>query len=241
MFSFFVSNVCCILGTMAWRSPPDSCVISLQCQNGHLACINCSQTGVQCSACSRSISRIKNVVLDKIIATATVSCKYARMGCPELCSFLSRDSHEKLCPFEPKMCTVPGCNQAGYESRFLDHLKAKHNVDETLELEECTAGEYSLMASLCLNSSHSEVLLTLQSGDDCYLLHQESTASGELLHVTSLEQSVQRKYEIAVEINGEQTYCYRSLSTSSTQHGRLLVPKLVGVPVDKMLCRVRLS
>jgi hypothetical protein len=185
------------------------------------------------------------VALEKIIASATVSCKYAKMGCATVCSFSSRDAHEKMCSFEPKMCSVPGCTQAGFENRFAEHLKSKHDVDKLLDLEDCASesGEYSLMATLCLDSSNSsKVLLTHQNGVDCYLLHQESTASGELLHVTALDQSLKRKYQIAVEVNDEQTYCYKSLCTSNTkQHGRLLVPKPPGAPPKNMFCRVRLE
>ncbi|KAG0566947.1 hypothetical protein KC19_7G099000 [Ceratodon purpureus] len=216
----------------------------LQCQNGHLACIECSQRVAQCSACSRSISRIKNVALEKILTSATVSCKYARMGCTEVCTFMSRDSHEKICSFEPKMCTVPGCNLAGFEARFPEHLKSEHNVDNIIDLENCTseAGEYSLMATLYLDSSNSKALLTHENGVDCYLLHQESTTSGELLHITALEESLKRKYQIAVEINNEQTYCYKSVSAANThQHGRLLVPKQPGVTFEKMFCKIRLE
>ena len=232
--SIFYPNVCCL---------DISCVVNVQCQNGHLACTYCSEKGISCSACSRSISRIKNVALDKVITSATVGCKYTRLGCREVCNFLAREAHEKFCPFEPKPCSVPGCNQIGYEDSFSDHLKTKHNVDQIVDLEDCTSGgEYSLMANICLDSSNSEVLLTHQNSHDRYLLHQESTSSGELLHITSLEKAPKRKYEIAVEVNDDQTYCYKSMTTSNTQQqGQLLVPKHSGAPLKKMRCRIKLD
>jgi hypothetical protein len=89
--------------------------------------------------------------------------------------------------------------------------------------------------------------LKYTTSEEFHLLHQESTAVGDRLRITSLTKSplkpCKRKYEIDVEIGKELTYCYKSVSSSNPgEHNGLLIPKVLdGVPAVKKHCTIRME
>ena len=89
---------------------PSSTSLSL-CQNGHVFCTDCREKLTQCGICKRSFEKrpISNV-LQKILASVQVGCKFKSFGCTEKMNLEDRESHEKNCHFR-NICTYAneGC------------------------------------------------------------------------------------------------------------------------------------
>lgn len=195
-----------------------------------------------------------------MINALQVSCKFAGLGCKEMTAYTTRSEHEDICAFAPMKCPMPDCNKAGVKSHLRDHLADKHKISSVVEFTPAVIGyqryesvpPYSFWnyAKLDLGPSTTSVLLKYtaraRTYEEFHLLHQESTAVGDRLRITSLTKPPlkrKRKYEIDVEVGKELTYCYKSVSSSKPgEHAGLLIPKVLdGVPVGKKHCIIRME
>ena len=83
------------------------------CKNGHVFCTDCRQRLTQCGICQSPFKnrRIINV-LQKILTSITVECKFKSLGCEENLSLENRESHEKHCSFR-NVCkyAANGCSE----------------------------------------------------------------------------------------------------------------------------------
>ena len=78
---------------------PSSTYMTL-CQNGHVFCTKCRQRLAQCGICQSDFeNRPMSNVLQKILTSLQVDCKFKDFGCNEKMNLEGRDSHEKNCKF----------------------------------------------------------------------------------------------------------------------------------------------
>lgn len=105
-----------------------------QCQNGHVACASCSKkTSNVCPSCQQPTGSIRCLVLEKLIESLKVKCKFADSGCTATVKFSEKASHERTCVFEPLSCPFPGCyfrdnpllSRFKY-NRFQEHVREIH-------------------------------------------------------------------------------------------------------------------
>jgi hypothetical protein len=182
--------------------------------------------------------------MDNVKRTLLVTCKFAGLGCEEMMAYTApRSEHEDICAFAPMKCPMPDCNQAGVKSLLPDHLGDKHKISAVVDIEpnyRYKHGRDWNYAKLDLGPSTTSVLLKYTTSEEFHLLHQESTAVGDRLRITSLTKSplkpCKRKYEIDVEVGKELTYCYKSVSSSMVRLAGLATPFCCGVCGAEVWC-----
>lgn len=219
-----------------------------QCQQGHLACYACSRHGQSCEICSRAVSRIRNLVVEDMIRSTVVTCKFATLGCTEVLKFKDLTDtklfeHEKLCSFAPMICPMPGCHQAGVENLFTKHVLTDHSdIWLIVDLEYCSWTWKS--KEFELDSSTNLVLLTLIGRgipNEFYLLHQESTRSDDVIHLTSLTKCSKRHYNLDVKVSKNLTYSFEgNLDMDQVEVPSLLIPKDPGGHSLTKKCNIRM-
>lgn len=208
-----------------------------ECQLGHLLCYHCIKAGKKCSKCSEETNYIQNVAMENVMDSLGVSCKYAKLGCKNVTKFqdFTFSRHEESCPFMPMDCPMPGCTQAGVLSQFAQHLRAQHKISRLLHVG-CWEEEFDL------ETSTTSVMLRHLHSKDFYLLHHESTESGDRYQITSVKETGhKRKFVLDVKVSKELTYSYTSVSEVHVQsEGGLLVPKQPGGGTLKKRCKIQL-
>jgi hypothetical protein len=184
--------------------------------------------------------------MDNVKRTLLVTCKFAGLGCEEMMAYTApRSEHEDICAFAPMKCPMPDCNKAGVKNLLRDHLDDRHKISSVVDIKPRDSYRWPFV-KLGLGSSTTSVLLRHTISKEFHLLHQESTDVGDRLRITSLTKPplkpCKRKYEIDVKVGKDQTYCYKSVSSSNPEeYGGLLIPKAPNsVPVGKKHCTIRM-
>lgn len=100
----------------------------LQCQNGHVACASCSKlTNNVCPSCQQPTGSIRCLVLEKLIESLKVKCKFAAEGCTATVKFSEKGSHERICLYEPLSCPFPNCYFGNERYSLLqEHVRQNH-------------------------------------------------------------------------------------------------------------------
>lgn len=82
--------------TVCYSIPPTTSMVL--CQNGHVFCTPCRQRLAQCGICQSAFeNRHMSNVLQKILTSLQVDCKFKDLGCSKKMNLEERDSHEKSC------------------------------------------------------------------------------------------------------------------------------------------------
>lgn len=102
-----------------------------QCGNGHTACAGCCKklTTKKCPSCLLPIGTNRCIILEKIIESLQIQCKYFVHGCKKMLPYIKRNrgDHEDVCKYRPFQCPVVGCNREVPKSGLPNHFLNNHN------------------------------------------------------------------------------------------------------------------
>lgn len=117
-----------------------------------------------CPSCALPIGANRCIVVEKIIESLQVNCKYAVWGCKEMLQYSrgKRDEHECLCKFRPYHCPVVDCNHEGPKSDLLQHFRSAHNGAELEQLQPDDERVFTftvLTKDSAFDKSHSQYAL----------------------------------------------------------------------------------
>lgn len=74
--------------------------MSIQCENGHIACSLCSSTiRNKCPSCSIPIGYNRCRALERVLDTVRVKCENENYGCKVELSYASRKDHKRTCMY----------------------------------------------------------------------------------------------------------------------------------------------
>ena len=93
------------------------------CQNGHLICGTCKGLIKDCPLCRSDILISRHNVMDQILASVSLNCKYKTEGCSSTLELKDKDNHEKLCEFRTINCKF---NYAGCKTKLNMQDKDAH-------------------------------------------------------------------------------------------------------------------
>jgi E3 ubiquitin-protein ligase SIAH1 len=113
-----------------------------QCPEGHLICRECKDRLVvpkQCPLCKVSLSHIRNLVMEKLVAKLEVPCPNA--GCKEKIVHAKLREHLCVCEEQSVQCfdalwASSQCRWEGPVRQFAEHCEAKHGHLTTVKLNE---------------------------------------------------------------------------------------------------------
>jgi hypothetical protein len=163
-----------------------SLVVVRQCQNGHTACGGCCKklTRGLCPSCSLPIGANRCIVVEKIIESLQVHCKYAAFGCKNMMQYAKhkRHEHEVTCKFRPYQCPVLGCSLEVPKSGVSDHFRSIHdgetvyyeNPDDDDPPDEMKNSFTVSTDDVAYDRSHSQYVIVLVSKDLDSELDQDS-------------------------------------------------------------------
>ena len=139
------------------------------CENGHNVCSSCKERLSDCPTCRGTFINVRNIVLEKLAASAVYPCKNREAGCEETLPLVERNKHLSACLYQSKKCPLGilsnvGCTWTGTPSDISAHIRDVH---------------YSKTAEM---PGHFKVkLLDLDKGRD---YHQLVVILGELFLLT---------------------------------------------------------
>lgn len=80
------------------------------CENGHGICGRCKESLTNCGICRQEFSGNMNTLLNQMIESVLIKCKYHPQGCKECFSIEKNiEKHEKDCDFEITACVNCKC------------------------------------------------------------------------------------------------------------------------------------
>lgn len=156
----------------------------LQCRNGHIACSACREkipVAKGCPSCSRPVGVIRNVAIEKIIASLMIDCKYASHGCTVKLPYSEQSSaeqHENECEYQPILCPFQSgpskCTHMSSKTSVLEHLVQIHGVP----VVECAQGFSAGSTSFTVKATSP--ITVLRSGEGWLMVNcgVTSTNSG---------------------------------------------------------------
>ncbi|XP_057955620.1 E3 ubiquitin-protein ligase SINAT2-like [Malania oleifera] len=103
-----------------------------QCPNGHTLCSNCkARVHNCCPTCRYELGNIRCLVLEKVVESLELPCRYHVLGCSDIFPYHNKLRHEQSCRFRPYNCPYAGaeCPVAGGIQFLVAHLKDDHKVD----------------------------------------------------------------------------------------------------------------
>ncbi|KAG0556618.1 hypothetical protein M758_11G065600 [Ceratodon purpureus] len=104
-----------------------------QCYNGHPTCSKCLEklANKVCPSCSLPIGTNRCVILEKLVDSLQLQCKYFVHGCKEMLPYMKekRGCHETECKYRPLHCPVRGCTVDVPQSGLPEHFVHKHNAE----------------------------------------------------------------------------------------------------------------
>ena len=200
-----------------------------------MACQVCCKTRTrgQCPAhrCLQPIGRTRNKVIEEMIASLQMPCKHASLGCTRLLPTAIRTQHERYeCEFMQLDCPFPGCKFISCIKHYSDHFEKKHKDARVLRPNEKEDIELPLtFGGFNLDSRDKFVLL--KTCPELFLLHQEASALGQMLYVTSCGKAKRYSLEVVITNDyekGRKTFkaeIVTSNERTSSLRDFLLVPK----------------
>ena len=99
------------------------------CDNGHMVCKKCRNKISNCPTCRSNFADRRNILLEKILDTVKVSCKYKIFGCSENLEFKDLDDHLAQCQFRKVYCFNFKCQAQKIQynlSSLMDHYEGFH-------------------------------------------------------------------------------------------------------------------
>jgi hypothetical protein len=108
------------------------------CENGHNVCRDCKERISECPSCRGKFINVRNIVLEKLAATAIYPCKNKEAGCKETFTLEERDNHLAECLFQSRECPFrkPSGVERPWTGTLSDinvHLVVEHD-SETAEM-----------------------------------------------------------------------------------------------------------
>ena len=116
---FLECNVC--------LNVPDTAPI-YQCDNGHLFCKNCIMKLSSCPCCRGQLSRIRNLLAEKILDKIPTGCRFKDYGCDVILPREDLPTHSKGCKFREVMCPRRLCKKMICLDDVADHFELVHLV-----------------------------------------------------------------------------------------------------------------
>jgi hypothetical protein len=104
------------------------------CENGHNICGGCTKRLSGCPSCRGMFTKVRNITLEKLAATAVYPCKNREAGCEETFTADNRDSHLAVCLFQSRECPFRklsgvDCPWTGTLSDIAVHILAEHDSE----------------------------------------------------------------------------------------------------------------
>jgi hypothetical protein len=104
------------------------------CENGHNICGVCKERLSDCPNCKGTFVNGRNIVLEKLAATAVYPCKNKEAGCEETITVEDRENHLADCLFQRRECPfrkLSGveCPWTGTLSDIALHITVEHNSE----------------------------------------------------------------------------------------------------------------
>lgn len=136
------------------------------CVNGHGICTECRRNLTVCPVCKQNFTKDKNTLLNQLIETITVKCKYRVDGCNEEHSISNITDHERFCAYKPTGDFCFFCDSEYFLSDLNNHFhehdqsKIKVNWCETFFLE-VPAGIDSLSQIVYVENIQNHFLIRL--------------------------------------------------------------------------------
>ncbi|KAG0619373.1 hypothetical protein M758_4G135100 [Ceratodon purpureus] len=207
-----------------------------QCKNGHMACQACCKTRTrgQCPKCFQPIGRTRNKAVEQMIASLKSPCKHAVNGCKKMLASSNRKQHELFeCEFMMLYCPFE-CGFSGFIRNFSSHVEHKHKDARIIRHNESE----QLLTFGGFNLDPRDEYVFLKSCPELFLLHQEDTALGKMLYVTSCGKETPYSLEVLITSDYEKgrTKSFK-METMTSINGRtpglrdfLLVPKQITCP-----------
>jgi hypothetical protein len=175
-------------------------VVWKQCKNAHMACQACCKTRTrgQCPKCFQPIGRTRNKAVEEMLASLISPCKHAVHGCKRMLTSTNRKQHELYeCEFMLLNCPFQDCRFSSSIQKYSAHVEQKHKDARVIRHNESaqllTFGGFNL-------DSRDECVL-LKACPELFLLHQEDTALGQMLYVTSCGKD--KRYSLEVILASE--------------------------------------
>lgn len=132
------------------------------------------------------------------MASLRAPCKHAPNGCRKMLKVTNRKQHELYeCEFLLLDCPFPGCRFTSCLHKYSSHVQHMHNgvrvIPHNSDEELLTFGDFHL-------DSRDEFVV-LKACPELFLLHQEDTALGHMLYISSCGKD--KKYSLKVVISNE--------------------------------------
>ncbi|KAG0602928.1 hypothetical protein M758_10G052700 [Ceratodon purpureus] len=147
-----------------------------QCQNGHTACASCCKlqlTKVTCPSCSAPLGGNRCSVVENIIESLEINCKYDILGCLKTVQYTKLSKwaeHEDVCEFRPFHCPVVGCNYEVPKLILPLHFQDSHNgrlVLSELQPDDQRKASFTIeTGDSDYDVCHSQYVIVLVSSDE---------------------------------------------------------------------------
>ncbi|KAK9109499.1 hypothetical protein Sjap_017559 [Stephania japonica] len=151
-----------------------------QCQDGHIACnMCCHKNSYKCSRCAHPIGTIRCLIIEKLVETIKLPCRYSQLGCKEMPSYCQKSTHEKNCIHSPCHCPFSQCKFVGSSKQLSQHFKDNHSSERT---------EFSFGKPFSVCVKLYEPFIVLQSSDGpLFLLNNFNIITSNSFTIASLD------------------------------------------------------
>ena len=154
--------------------------MTIQCENGHIACSNCcARLGNKCPMCSMPIGYNRCRAIEKVLESIKVSCPNAKYGCKEMFSYSRQNDHEKECIYIPCLCPHSGCDFVASSTELSLHFSHSH-VGSGIQFI------YDTFFTVFLNIDHKAIVLQEQNDANLFIVHNNHQLLGNLVHITCI-------------------------------------------------------
>ncbi|KAK9091712.1 hypothetical protein Sjap_024889 [Stephania japonica] len=152
-----------------------------QCENGHMACSSCCiKFRNKCSVCSQRIGYNRCLVVENIVRSIKVPCRYSAYGCTKTLSYDEKTKHEQTCMYSHSLPPFFDCTAAEHE--LLVQLSFP-SEDGSISMKSFS---YDHPFSICCDKNQQFLLFRAKEDGHFFLLSNESGPIGNMVMVTSI-------------------------------------------------------
>lgn len=200
--------------------------MTIQCENGHIACSNCcARLGNKCAMCSMPIGYNRCRAIEKVLESIKMSCLNAKYGCKEKFSYSKKNDHEKECIYIPCLCPHSDCDFVASSKELSLHFSHRH-------IGSAIPFVYDKFLPIILNIDNKAIVLQEKNDGNLFIVHNNLELLGNIVHLSCIGPKLKRgfHYEILARSQGSSliltslTKIIQGFFPDPPSTGRLLIP-----------------